>query len=627
MKVIQFTVLNQTSSYIAAQKKLRLIADNLNASPTELASDSADDLGRLVNDLNQAMEGNELVDSYGLTSVMVFSLGCCMISIFSFIVPYSRRKLLGQFQFSNSRSSSVEQAAMERAIADISGAADHLMDYIDTVSNRGENKQSVDSLETQFDEIITLSAHIRALSRELGASQDSFNEVDKLLQKLSAQCGDSAHFASATRLEWNTMGNKLRQLREHHDKSKSISDKVVKLQSTSAERLAKSLEFIKIHNNHSENVRTNLNRLFENSRSGYRFLDSMSQSIRVSKDDVSAASDLVKGLSERAEAIVNIIDVIDDIAEQTNQLALNASIEAARAGEQGQGFAVVAGEVRNLAARSSTATKSITDLLGTIQEEAEQASQLLAKSNEAVTETYSKIRDVDQSYRESLLLSRHALTGLDVLGNDVTNHFTDLKSIERTGNDIRKLSNNMNSLLEEHSQMSTLINTEGNQLTVHSDRMSRLLLRQYYEINHAQKLLSLTVSSVSTIKSKVEQSLSNTENIKANLDHLYKDSMSFKTRAFNHNVSAIKNIQVLKSSSRTLTLLQNPALGISLEEDYGSDNDSGSADPGTDQKTNLKAKEQQVSAPKTPSASAIANLPGEDLFIGDNSKSTDHRAS
>jgi methyl-accepting chemotaxis protein len=156
-----------------------------------------------------------------------------------------------------------------------------------------------------------------------------------------------------------------------------------------------------------QQVSENSNRASEASRQaaetalhGGRTVDETLAKMRVIATAVSGTAKKVEELGNRSDEIGRIVGVIDDIADQTNLLALNAAIEAARAGEQGRGFAVVADEVRKLAERTTSATKEIAHMIKNIQDETGVAVTAMEAGTRQVEEGVNSTAEAGKSLKQ-----------------------------------------------------------------------------------------------------------------------------------------------------------------------------------------------------------------------------------
>lgn len=164
-------------------------------------------------------------------------------------------------------------------------------------------------------------------------------------------------------------------------------------------------------------------------QTGAEQLNGVQRDMMTIKDETISLEEVIVQLAESSNQIGEILGVINDIANQTNLLALNAAIEAARAGEAGRGFAVVADEVRKLAERTQHATGEIESIITTLQQKSNLASVEMTKSVDSVQAGVDNIGATNAGFKSAVESVMNLHKEMQIVANSVSNQYSTILTV------------------------------------------------------------------------------------------------------------------------------------------------------------------------------------------------------
>lgn len=224
---------------------------------------------------------------------------------------------------------------------------------------------------------------IASIGQAVNLLIDSFKHLIADTQQQSSQLKNSSASMSAE------LQNVVEQLHNQSDHTNSMA--------TAVQQMVTTIDEISQTTHHAADV---VNQASSNSEQSRQFVDDTVSNIQSLSAVLAESNNEIRSLNDHVGKIGGAVHIIQDIAEQTNLLALNAAIEAARAGEQGRGFAVVADEVRALASRTHQSTEEITNLVSAIQSQMTTVVDDIEQCNTQGAETLSASAKLDTALQQ-----------------------------------------------------------------------------------------------------------------------------------------------------------------------------------------------------------------------------------
>lgn len=315
-------------------------------------------------------------------------------------------------------------------------------------------------LEDQFRKIFDVVESVSNgdLTKEAVAERD--DEVGLLVKKLNKMINDLRILIKEVIDSSNAVANSTSQISSSaeemstavQDQARQISEIVSAIEEMSKTIIENAHQAEKV----AELAHENSSFATEGSKAVMSTIEQMHRLAEVVRNSAQSVQILGKSSTQIGE----IIDVIEDIADQTNLLALNAAIEAARAGEQGRGFAVVADEVRKLAERTMKATKEISDMIKKIQNDTNEVVQIM-KSGVEVAETGIQLAD-----KANLALKQIVQNAEDVAGL--------ISEISRANKEQSRVSEDISKAVESISSIAEQTSAGVHQIAMAVDDLSKL---------------------------------------------------------------------------------------------------------------------------------------------------------
>ncbi len=416
------------------------------------------------------MEEQEVLgDFYRLLTTMII-IACISLPVFIFIASFFARRIVRPIKTINTVLENVSN-----------------MDYTGRLSTKGS------------DEFAQLSGYFNRTFEKVGSSirvvakdADDMRSISEELSSNMAETASSIHLISE-----NIDSVKQQILSQHSGvtETSATMEEIIRTISQLNNSIENQAASVEESSSSIEEMVVNIGKVTQTLARTNKFIKELASATDEGKETINNAKDITQKITEESGGLLEASSIIENIASQTNLLAMNAAIEAAHAGDSGKGFAVVANEIRKLAEESSEQGKTITDTLKNLRGEIE----LLAGVSKQVGEKFEIIFSVANDVKKM------SLNVMEVMKEQESGSREVLTAIQSINTVTTEVKNGSAEMLAGGEEVAVEMRNIDQLSRVITDRMNEIAAGAI-EINNAvQEVNSLTQQNNSSIKNLSEE--------------------------------------------------------------------------------------------------------------------------